>query len=569
MDKIKENKRLSLNSKLLEAIIQSSDDAIISKTLDGIVTSWNNAAEKIFGYTSEEMIGKPMLVLFPPGREAEEQNILELLQRGIKVDHFETVRIRNDGSLVDVSVTISPIYDDNNDIVGASKIARDITNRKVMTQQLSDYADQIKDLYNHTPCGQHSLNAEGVFVNINDVELEWLGCERDEVNNKMKFTDFIPPEDKARFQKLFPQFLSEGHIENLEFELISKNNKHRLVSVSATAIKDAQGNFIKSRTVLYDITELKYTQDKLRQLTVEQDAMLNNEIIGIVRLINRRAVWANKAMELMFGYGPGEINGLPSRILYQDDESYEALGAAAYPVLEEGSIFRTQIELRRKDGEQIWVDMSGVKLLNTEDESLWMMLDISALKIYQQKIERIAYHDILTGLPNRLLITDRLHQALALAKRTHQSLAVCYLDLDGFKPINDTHGHDAGDKLLIEIAKRLEATLRVSDTVGRLGGDEFVLLLIGLETVDAYRFVLNRVIDEINKPVNVGADFKARLGASIGVTVFPTDPNDSDLLLRHADQAMYQAKKSGRNRICFYSEPGLDISQHSKAFCKL
>jgi diguanylate cyclase (GGDEF)-like protein/PAS domain S-box-containing protein len=557
MTQIIEDENLTLKSKLLEALVQSSDDAIISKSLDGIVTSWNRGADAIFGYTSNEMLGKPMLVLFPAGREDEELAILEQIKHDIKVDHFETVRKRKDGSLVDVSVTISPIYDNNNNVVGASKIARDITNRIAMSQQLTDYADQIQDLYNHTPCGQHSLNAEGIFVNINDTELEWLGYERDEIIDKMKMTDFFTPEGNEQFNKMFPQLKETGHVENLEFELIGKYGSHRYVSVSATAIKDAQGRFKKSRTVLYDITELKKTQDKLRQLTAEQDAMLNNELIGIVRLINRHTVWANKAMARMFGYEPGEIDGKSSRILYQNDKAYETLGAAAYHILEEGSIFRTQIELRRKNGENIWVDMSGVKLVNTKDESLWMMLDITTLKLYQQNIERIAYHDMLTGLPNRLLISDRLHQALALAKRTRQSLAVCYLDLDGFKPVNDTYGHDVGDKLLIKIANSLEAAVRASDTVGRLGGDEFVLLLIG-QTVEGYRFVLNRIIDEINKPVNVGADSEVRLGASIGVAIFPTNPNDSDLLLRYADQAMYQAKKSGRNRICFYSESGFD-----------
>lgn len=307
---------------------------------------------------------------------------------------------------------------------------------------------------------------------------------------------------------------------------------------------------------MHDITALKASQQHLEQLTALQDAMLNNEIVGMVRLINRRMVKVNKAMEIIFGYAPGELNNQASRILYGDDASYENLGLNAYPTLDAGGFFRTQMQMRRKNGQPIWVDMSGVKLASAENESLWMMLDITELKQHERKIERLAFHDILTGLPNRLLISDRLRQAMALVKRNRQSLAVCYLDLDGFKPVNDTYGHDAGDKLLMEIAKRLEASLRSSDTVGRLGGDEFVLLLVGLETASDYRIALQRILDEINAPVSLDGQTQVHLGASIGVTVFPKDQHDADILLRHADHAMYQAKKAGRNRICFYQKSG-------------
>jgi diguanylate cyclase (GGDEF)-like protein len=171
---------------------------------------------------------------------------------------------------------------------------------------------------------------------------------------------------------------------------------------------------------------------------------------------------------------------------------------------------------------------------------------------YQDKIEQIAFHDALTGLPNRLLVADRLHQALAQAERSGQMLAVCYLDLDGFKPVNDTFGHAAGDTLLIEIASRLKASIRANDTVGRLGGDEFVLLLTGLGNVGEYRVALQRVIEAINQPVAIDETSEATVTASIGITLFPQDATDPDTLLRQADQAMYAAKQGGRNRCQFF-----------------
>ena len=155
-------------------------------------------------------------------------------------------------------------------------------------------------------------------------------------------------------------------------------------------------------------------------------------------------------------------------------------------------------------------------------------------------------------MPNRQLISDRLSQAIALAERTHQLLAVCYLDLDGFKSVNDQFGHEAGDKLLIEVAHRMQAAVRANDTVGRMGGDEFVLLLSNLEQDEDYHIVLQRVIDSINLPIFLDDVNQVTVSASIGITLFPTDKNDADTLLRRADQAMYQAKKSGRNRVCSF-----------------
>ena len=546
----------NLKAKLFESIIEFSDDAIISKSLDGTVVSWNAAAEAIFGYADEEMIGKNIATLFPPGHEPEEADILARIKQGKKVEHFETLRLRKDGALIDVSVTVSPIRDGSGNIVGASKIVRDITQQKFIEHQLAASREEIEDLYNHAPCGYHSLNPEGMIININDTELEWLGRKRNEVVGKAKFTDFISPASKELFNACFPKFLSVGEIHNLEFEIIHKAGGIRYVSASATAIKNSQGDFLKSRTVLYDITELKKSQDALRQLAAEQQTMLNNDLVGIVKLRNRRVAWINKGMELLFGYAPGELDNQPSRILYVDDSSYEHLGTAAYPILSEHSIYRTQIEFRRKDGGKIWIDLSGSQLPNTPDESIWIMKDITESVQYQHQVEQMAYHDSLTGLPNRLLVNDRVQFALAQAKRANQALAVCYLDLDGFKPVNDSYGHAAGDKLLLEVTKRMQAAVRANDTVGRLGGDEFVLLLTDFDNVDDYLLVLQRVLAALNLPIVLNDIAEVTVGASIGVALYPVDSSDADTLLRHADHAMYHAKKSGRNRICLYRETG-------------
>ena len=163
----------------------------------------------------------------------------------------------------------------------------------------------------------------------------------------------------------------------------------------------------------------------------------------------------------------------------------------------------------------------------------------------------MAYFDALTGLPNRRMLSDRLQLAIAQAQRSERLLAVCYLDLDDFKPINDTWGHAAGDMLLIEAAHRLQGSVRAGDTVSRLGGDEFVVLLGNLAHFDECEIALDRIRAALNRPFNL-KEGEARVSASMGVTLFPMDGADPDTLLRHADQAMYQAKQTGRNRYTLF-----------------
>jgi diguanylate cyclase (GGDEF)-like protein len=208
----------------------------------------------------------------------------------------------------------------------------------------------------------------------------------------------------------------------------------------------------------------------------------------------------------------------------------------------------------RQDGSTIWVDVSGLALGGEDADTLWLLTDLTELRQYQEQIEYLAYHDGLTGLPNRLLLSDRLNQSVALARRHQRAIVVCYLDLDGFKAVNDAHGHAAGDLLLQTVARRLQAALRVNDTVCRVGGDEFVLVLTHLDQVLHYEAVLGRVGAGIAKPIELGQGLLGHVSASMGVALFPQDGEEPDRLLRCADQAMYRAKQRGRHQICRYDE---------------
>ncbi len=173
--------------------------------------------------------------------------------------------------------------------------------------------------------------------------------------------------------------------------------------------------------------------------------------------------------------------------------------------------------------------------------------DISQIKQHEEQLERIAHYDALTNIPNRVLLADRMKQAIAQAKRERKMLAFCYMDLDGFKPVNDVFGHHIGDHVLIEVAQRISHLLREGDTVARLGGDEFVVLLPDLNNLEEGIVIMMRLLKEIARPICIQNQFH-HLTSSVGISIYPNDDNDPDVLLRHADQAMYIAKQSGKNR---------------------
>jgi diguanylate cyclase (GGDEF)-like protein/PAS domain S-box-containing protein len=406
---------------------------------------------------------------------------------------------------------------------------------------------EMRDLYDNAPCAFHSLDNKGVFLHVNATELNWLGCSREELVGRRSIREFLTPEGLEVFRQNFPRVAKEGRLDGVEFDLLGQTGQKRRVSIVANAVRNEQGELLMTRTVMLDITELHWAREQLRKAASEQDAMLNNDLIGIVKLKNRHAVWLNNAMHRIFGYAPGEMLGQPSSILYSSAEVSAAFGAAAYAAMKDGQAYRAQVQMVRKDGTPLWIDANGIQ--QSEEEYLWMLADITPIKESQAHVEHLAFHDALTGLPNRLLLADRLQQSLSDAKRQGRMLAVCYLDLDGFKPVNDRYGHEAGDLLLQEVARRLVKTVRDNDTVSRLGGDEFVLLLPRLGNADECAAILRRVVAEVARPFDLRQGRQASVTVSVGVAIFPKDALDGDSLLRHADRAMYSAKQKGPGQI--------------------
>jgi len=257
----------------------------------------------------------------------------------------------------------------------------------------------------------------------------------------------------------------------------------------------------------------------------------------------------NPAFSKITGYTREEAIGHNPRVLKSGRHD-----AAFYKTMWDSILgkdkWRGEIWNRKKNGE-VYPEILSITAIRSDDNEITNFVavfsDISHLKLQEERLAHLAFYDELTKLPNRALFTDRLNHAMAQVQRSNTFMAVCFLDLDGFKFINDTYGHDVGNHCLIEMTSRLKSILREGDTVARIGGDEFVLLLVDLKEEEEYKFALNRLLKVISQPLKVDKN-TVKVTASIGVTLYPHDNQDADTLLRNADQAMYQAKQEGKNR---------------------
>lgn len=430
--------------------------------------------------------------------------------------------------------------------------ARDITEKKRLLRSLEESAARIRDLYDQAPCGYFSLSAEGLLVHVNATARAWLGDEA--LSPDWRFTSVLDADSQERFRAHMAALIADGAASEVEVGLRARGAAPaRYMRLHSTAVMDALGAFLMSRTVATDITVQHLAQMQVEALLRGQSAMLNSDIVGMVTLRDRQVSWKNAAFERMLGYSPGELDGVAMEALCAEEGDHAKLAPDKLALLARGENYRYDVRLRRKNGEPLWVDLNGVRL--SDAESFWMAVDISEAKRAHEQITHVAFHDALTQLPNRLLLVDRLQQAMAGAERFGHTVALCFMDLDGFKAVNDVHGHDAGDRLLVEVARRIAGSVRATDTAARFGGDEFVVLLAPLAG-DEWRAILERLMHAVAEPVELGPSVpgSVRVGLSVGVALSkgPAQAHsheEAQTLLADADDAMLQAKRAGKNRV--------------------
>ncbi len=304
-----------------------------------------------------------------------------------------------------------------------------------------------------------------------------------------------------------------------------------------------------------DITERKRAHEMVASLLAEKEALLDNALVGIAMVRERVFVSCNRRLEEMLGLSPGGLVGRSTRVLYTSDAAFAESGEEAYAQLDAGQNYSFTELMARADGSTFWGELGGRCIDPGKPElgSIWIISDITERKQAEARAEYLSYHDALTGLPNQALLKDRLQQAMAFAHTSGTKLALMIIDLDRFKTINDFLGHNAGDRLLVDIAGRLSSHVRSTDTLSRQGGDEFHLLLSNLSEPDAIVTFLGELMDDLHRPFRIeGQDLTTSV--SVGVAIYPEDGADFETLLKKADMAMFRAKDAGRNTYRFFNE---------------
>jgi diguanylate cyclase (GGDEF)-like protein/PAS domain S-box-containing protein len=360
----------------------------------------------------------------------------------------------------------------------------------------------------------------------------------------------IHPEDRERIGEAVQVALAGGPRYEVEYRVVRPNGEIRHVFSQADIPLGEDGRPRRILGTMQDITERKRAEEGLRLAATVFDHSQEGIIITDAQ---NRILNVNEAFTRLTGYSRNEVLGQNPRVLSSGRHG-RPFYTELWRTLETQSSWCGELWNRRKDG-QIYPEQLQISVVRDDagrvQNYVGVFVDISTLKEHEAELERVAHYDSLTSLPNRRLLADRLDQAIARALRSGQQLVLCYLDLDGFKPVNDTYGHEFGDRLLVEITARLKAESRADDTVARLGGDEFVLLFNEVGDHNAICALLDRILTRLSAPVLLDRH-TVTVSASIGVTLCPQDDVDADRLLRHADQAMYVAKEAGKNRYQFY-----------------
>lgn len=404
------------------------------------------------------------------------------------------------------------------------------------------------------------IDGEGTIVHFNRAAENFSGYTFEEVNKHPFFWEtFLTPDSLESTNKIFSSFLDGKIISRSKYSWCDRGGVRRLFDWNNSTFVNQETGSRYLVMIGTDITEQRLTENALQESLHEYTSLVSMIPLGVYKLrVNKDGDWLFEFVTSKFcdilGVYVGDIYRdaklLLQKIHEDDRNNFIELHHTSLVNLSkfewEGRILSTENEIR-------WIHIESLPSVMSDGDVLWhgIQYDITERKEYEEKLNHIAHYDILTGIPNRRLLSNRMERALLRAQRNHTVVAICYLDLDAFKPVNDQFGHAAGDRLLIEITRRLQNVLRGGDTVARLGGDEFVLVLTDLNHLEESEIVLQRILTTVNTPVAI-SDSSVTVSGSIGVTFYPQDNSDVDALLRHADHAMYQAKEIGKNCYQFF-----------------
>jgi diguanylate cyclase (GGDEF)-like protein/PAS domain S-box-containing protein len=543
-----EKENPSFHARLLDAIGQT---IIVTDSQDRVVY-WNDAAAQLYGWSKEEATGrrlKELVVcekLWPQAEEIRSELRVRRAWSG------EFVVRRRDGETVSMMGVATPLLDEEGSPVGMVGVSMDVTERKRAEEALGKSEERFRALTQNSSDIITLLGTDGTVHYQSPSIKHILNYRPEELVGKSIF-DYVHPEDLGRVRRAFAKGLAEPDLHpSVQHRFRHKDGSWRyLESVGSNLLGESiVGEFVVNSR---DVTERVWAEEKLRHTETRYRTLVERlPAVTYVQEIGgpEPAIYMSPQMETLTGYSPEECKDPDLRWLMVHPDDRERMQAEDERAGEPGEIVTTEYRVVRRDGRIVWVRNESVVVEEAGESRYWQgfMVDITERKALENELEYRAFHDPLTGLPNRDLFSDRLEHTLTRAQRRDDMVAVLFLDLDNFKVVNDSLGHKAGDQLLVAVSQRLKRCLRSKDIVARMGGDEFTILLEGVSDASGAEETAERITRELWTPFTIEGEH-IFVTASIGIVLSDAVGGGSGGdLLRAADVALYRAKDKDKAR---------------------
>lgn len=549
---------LRQNQSKLHAIIHACPVPLALNDEQQRITFLNPEFIKCFGYTLEDIptFADWWIKAYPDPVYRQWVNdvwleaTIKCKNEQIPIEPLELNVCCKDGSIRTVVATATPLGDRFQETY--LFILYDVTTRKQAEGALQESLNLLQAVINNAPIRIFWKDVESHYLGCNDAFAKDAGFSIAEQLIGKDDYDMSHHENADRYRADDQAVIKTGKaILNSEYQQRLPDGTIQWRRTSKVPLCNEVNQVFGVLGIYEDITESKQAAESLR---LAASVFTNTQEGIVITDVSGNIVDCNRALTEITGYTKDEILGKkPS--MFKSGHHDASFYLDMWRIIRQKRYWCGEVWNRRKNGEiyTVWLTISTIT--DTQNELIGYIgtsSDISLLKQRELQLEKIAHYDTLTGLPNRVLLTDCMNLAIAQCKRNNCYLAVCYLDLDGFTAINDKFGHEMGDKLLIEITQRIKRTLREEDTISRLGGDEFAFLLQDMERIEDCEHTLNRLLKAINVP-SILQEQTVEISASIGISIYPEDNSSPDTLLRHASQAMYQTKLQGKNAFHIYN----------------
>lgn len=526
---------------MTKTILDKSRTPIYRLSPQGQVQYVNQAACDSLGYSNDELVGLYPWNFDPDFKAEYWPGVWENLKQD-EIVHITTRHQRKDGTYINVEVTGHFIAHGDDEF--SFVFVQDVTDKTATQEAIRRKESYLRALIDNCPFIVWLKDKDSHFLTVNQAYAESYGYESPEqIVGKSDF-DLSPP-DLAEHYRAHDRSIMESHLrEVIEEQFEGPQDRHWVETFKAPVLDD-NGEVLGTVGFSRDITERKAAEAELRMTA----AIFNSQVGMVVTDSKGQILKVNEAFTQVTGYSPNEVIGQRMNLLNSDVHEPDFYAAMWKSIIDHGS-WEGEIWNRRKNGENYpqWLTVTAIKggdgdVINY----VGTMLDITHRKALEEKMHRLAHYDTLTELPNRALLLERLQSGIAHAKRTKALLCLLYMDLDRFKEVNDSLGHDIGDLLLKEAAKRIKGCLkRETDTVARIGGDEFIGLLTSISSPNEAVDIAAKILDALKNEYNLNGTV-VNISASIGIAFYPLHAEDADGLTKAADTALYEAKNAGRN----------------------